>query len=219
MKTVFWVFLAALVVAVGGVGYVALQKNSALADSRLLATSLTQDIAGLKGNVSELQANLSDSQGKAKSLQSDLDTTRGDLDRAQGDLKSANGQIASLSTDLKSTQSANSALSQNLKKVSDPRHFQSVAELADWLAKDDTNTRYANARPSQLAYILQVRALRDGFILAANVAWDFSAGMIYSENVAVIDGTIFEIDPASDAVHNSKATFTILLPSHPEAQP
>ena len=141
------------------------------------------EIAGLQGDVSGLEEDLA-------ATEEDLEATEGDLAATEVDLAAVEAtnstlevgladsvaRVATLETELDDANSAtqtqldrNLTLSEELLTVKDPRHFETLEELEAWLAQDDTNTntRLASATPAERAFILQVRALRDGYLLPA----------------------------------------------------
>ena len=89
-----------------------------------------------------------------------------------------------------------------------------MAELTQWLAQDDTNTNpaYASLSSYSRAFVLQVKALRDGYLLPACLDWD--AMYIYSWNAAVVDGAVVSVNVDTDAVTVGPA-FSSAPPSHP----
>ena len=89
-----------------------------------------------------------------------------------------------------------------------------IAELEIWLEKDDTDTNdaYSSLKSEEKAYILQVKALRDGYILSACIDWD--SNYIYSWNVAIVGDTVYSINAATDVV-NEGPSFYDDLPLHP----
>ena len=107
-----------------------------------------------------------------------------------GKIKNNNAEIASQQT--------------KIDKVIAPRHFNSLDELNTWLQKAAVNTKYAALRPIERAYILQVLALRDGYLLPAGFELD---GATYiSFNTAYIDGTpygtLYMVSPTNNTVTN-----------------
>jgi hypothetical protein len=126
--------------------------------------------------------------------------TQASLDRAASDLATA------------ILTSSSQAVS--LKKVQDPGHFDTLTEITAWLAKDDTNTNpaYASLSNYSKAFILQVKALRDGYLLPACLDWDSS--FIYTWNAAIVGGTVYSIDPSTDTLTKGPA-FPVPPPSHP----
>jgi hypothetical protein len=133
----------------------------------------------------------------------------------QTSLSSTQSQLSQKTTELTAAQTVNTALTAELKKIKDPRHFASVTELKDWLAKDDTNTKYVSLEAVQRSFILQVRALRDGFLLPAT--FYVSGGVLYVVNEAVIGDQIYDVSSYNDTIafyHYCNAQ-----PSHPEPLP
>ncbi len=93
-------------------------------------------------------------------------------------------------------QNINLTLSDELKRVKYPRHFISIKELTDWLHNDATNTK--DELPIQLAFILQVRAAMDGFLLPVSLYWH--AGELWVTNKAVIGENIYGVNAQDDHV-------------------
>ena len=68
-----------------------------------------------------------------------------------------------------SAESEVAALSEELRTIRSPRHFKTITELTDWLAQDDTNTAYPGKSSAELAFIQQVKALRDGYLMSVMI--------------------------------------------------
>ena len=209
--------------------------QSQLATEKASVASLQTQLAAEKANVADLQTQLTAAKGQITSLTADLATATAKVTSLTADLATANGKVTSLTADLATANGAvtnlqgsllkagadlaaavalNTTQAATLKKVQDPRHFDTLAELTAWLAKDDTNTNpaYAAYSPAAKAYILQVKALRDGYILST--ALDYDATSIYSWNVAVAGGMVVMVNAANDAILTGP-TFASPPPSHP----
>ncbi|MGA3093922.1 MAG: tetratricopeptide repeat protein [Dehalococcoidales bacterium] len=241
-NTIFYAITALLVVALIALGIFYEQEVSKLNEADTRITGLTANVTSLEGqlttekaNVATLQTQLTAANGQVTSLTADLATANGKVTSLTADLATANGKVTSLTSDLAtanakvtSTQASldkansdlaaalitNTTQAATLKTVQDPRHFDTLAELTAWLAKDDTNTNpaYASYSGYSKAFILQVKALRDGYILPACLDWDSS--YIYSWNVAVVGGIVYSIDPTTDVLTQGP-TFGSPPPSHP----
>lgn len=184
--------ISVLAIGIVVTGYLLWQQTGKLGEAG-------SEIVALEGNVSDLQAKLVASEAKASSLEADLKTANAEIEKAQADVKTQ--------------QSINSALSAELKKVEDPRHFESLSELTDWLQKDDTNTntKYADVSNTQRAFILQVKALRDGYLLPVSL---YTEGVNnYVGNRAVIGDIIYGVRAGDD--YTWRYSSTAPLPSHP----
>ena len=92
-----------------------------------------------------------------------------------------------------SAESEVAALEDQVSALRSPRHFKTITELTDWLAQDDTDTAYLGKSFDELAFILQVRALRDGYLLPA-----FATTGGFGFNVAAIGNILYSIDPVDD---------------------
>jgi len=77
-----------------------------------------------------------------------------------------------------------------------------VQELTGWLVQDDTNTNpvYSSLPPSAKAYVLQVKALRDGYILPAQLGLDPTGTYILGFSLALVAANIYLVDPSTDVI-------------------
>jgi tetratricopeptide (TPR) repeat protein len=175
-----------------------------------LENQLSAETAGaeaLQASLAEAQSDLGTSQSRVTTLTADLSAANAATAATQVNLDKANADL--VAAILTSTSQAAS-----LKIIEDPRHFYTLAELTGWLAKDDTNTNpaYSSLSSYSKAFILQVRALRDGYLLPACLDWD--AAYIYTWNIAVVGGTVYSIDPSTDVLTKGPS-FSSAPPSHP----
>ncbi|MDO8716641.1 MAG: hypothetical protein Q7J73_07540 [Dehalococcoidales bacterium] len=164
-----------------------------LATANTRVTGLTTDLATANTRIATLTADLATANARVTTLTTNLATANATIVTLTADRAIANTQITSLTGELATANT-------NYRKVADPRHFFTVQELTDWLARDDTNTNpaYVGLRNSEKAYILMIRALRDGLLLPA--ALDYSNGITYYKNTAVVVGDIYDINVATDAI-------------------
>jgi len=115
---------------------------------------------------------------------------------------------------LEDTRSQVAELQEELNTVRDPAHFASLEALQDWLNTDDTNVAYASSRAVERAYILQVRALRYGYILPAYHEIDES--VLYFYNMAYISGKLYRVSPSNDTISQISEIKSIEpIASHP----
>ncbi len=127
-------------------------------------------------------------------------------------LTEAESEIVALEGNVSAQRNINSSLTEELKTVKDPRHFESVTELVGWLDQDDTDTKYKDGSDAQIAFILQVRALRDGYLLPAiplrvnnTPTW---------RNMAIIGDGVYWINALDD--NTRRRSFNVdPIPSHP----
>lgn len=168
----------------------AIRLSDELEDAQSQIAALEGDISSLEEEASSLQARLSDSEASVSSLEAELESAQNALE-AQQDV--------------------NSALAEEMKTVRDPAHFESLAKLTDWLYQDDTDEIYGHEDPLIVACILQVRALRDGYLLPVDI--DVVDGNNYISNCVVIGDSIYWVDAASDDI--DWANYVEPIPSHP----
>jgi predicted nucleic acid-binding Zn-ribbon protein len=223
-----FIVMAVLAAALITVGVLYGMESSNLKQART-------DIAGLENNVASLQTQLTAEQANAAALQTQLTATINDLNASrdevaqleddlsaseqhiadlQTELDAANAELAQAYTEIAGLTDANTALSEELNMVKDPRHFNSLDELETWLENDDTDTNdaYSSLTPQGRAYVLQVKALRDGYLLSACIDWD--SNYIYSWNIAVIGKAIYSINAETDVI-TAGPSFSDALPLHP----
>ncbi len=192
-----------------------------LAAAEAEVTRLEEDLATAEAQVSTLEAELTAAEGQVAVLEGNVSTLETDLAAAEGqvttleaDLAAAEAQLPALEAELADAEAQVATLAEELAKVKDPRHFTSLQELEAWLVQDDTDTAYPFAGPFEQAFILQVRALRDGYLLPAyfeDINYDFLVEL--SGNFAYIGDEIYYVDPAFDFVF--LWAFVDAIPSHP----
>lgn len=178
-----------------------------LAAERANVTSLNTQLASERVTVTNLQAELTSAKGDLTSTQSALATAQTSISALEGELVAAEARVAALQADLTIAQAnlsaataSNTALANDLNAVRSPRHFNSLQELTQWLANDDTDTNPAYATISGVAraYVLQVKALRDGYIISG---YGFMEGStMYYGNFAIAGSTVYDVDCVNDAV-------------------
>lgn len=122
--------------------------------------------------------------------------------------------LAKANDDLSDLTKTNEEQMAELNKIKDPRHFYTIEELRAWLQRDDTNTNpaYASLSLAEKAFVLQVKALRDGYLLPAAI--DADPQHIYSWNVAVIGASIYVVTASNDETM-FLANFEIPPTQHP----
>ncbi len=187
-KQISIVVIAVLVIGLIVTGVFLAQKSTSL-------TEAEARISALQGTVSTLQSNVS---GNVSSLQKSLVDSQATVSTLQNDLQAANVVVSRLQADIKAQQDLNSTLSTQLKTMQYPKNFASLAELTGWLQKDDTNTRYASVLPMQRAFILEVMAARDGYLLPVRVP--LGATTDYIINAAVIGDVVWSVKASDDLV-------------------
>lgn len=175
-----------LVAGAGALGFLYFQESDKLKDAE-------SEISSLEGNVSSLQSSLSAKDIEISSLESNLEVANASLQAAQA---------------------INIVLADELRSIKDPRHFTSLPELVDWLDQDDTDIIYAYKSLEELAFILQVAALRDGFLLPACFEdWEGDYLVDNVGNLAYIGDEIFMVWPEDDTVF--LWAYVAPIPSHP----
>ncbi|MDD4923819.1 MAG: hypothetical protein PHF74_03150 [Dehalococcoidales bacterium] len=174
------------------------QANAAALQAQLTAT--ISDLNASRAEVAQLEVNLADSELRIINLETELEE--------------ANTELAQAYAEIDGLTASNTALSTELDSIKDPRHFDSLEELETWLENDDTDTNdaYSALTPQAKAYVLQVKALRDGYLLSACIDWD--SNYIYSWNIAIIGKAIYSINAETDAI-NAGPSFYDEMPLHP----
>jgi hypothetical protein len=116
----------------------------------------------------------------------------------------ANGKVVTIqasldkaNSDLAAALVTNATQAATLRTIQYPRHFNSTIELTAFLAQDDTNTNPAYSGVTK-AYVLEIKALRAGFLLPVQIWWDSS--YVYYENIAIVGSNLYEVSPSTDAI-------------------
>jgi len=172
------------------------------------------DLATAESEIDDLQDDLTDAQDEVASLEADLATAQAEVAGLEADLATAQAEIADLELELDNAWLEVSALSDQLVVVRNPQHFSSVTELEGWLAQDDTDEVYAETDVYSYVYVLQARALRDGYLLPANfedIDLDYEADS--AGNMANINGDLYIVWPFSDEY--KVWMFGERVPAHP----
>ncbi len=194
-----------VVAAIVVIAVMASQKSTTdkqLKDSQQQVTSLQAQVSGLQTNLSSTQSQLSAAQAKAVT----------DLAAAKA---ASDAQIAALQKNASSLQSTIDAQAAKIKTMTYPRHFASVDELTTWLQKDDTNTLYPNptaVQKAQMAFILQVKAARDGYLMTVNIP--LGGGLDLITNRAIVGDIVYEVRASDDFVQRW-GSISPALPPYP----
>jgi len=206
--------ISILAIAVIGVGVFLWLQTSKLGDaeSEIVSqeseiASLEEEVTSLQGNVTNLEANVTSLEDNVSTLETSLSDSEEMASTLETDLETANSKISNLQGDVSIQRNINSQLTNELKTVKDPRHFSSLTELTDWLNKDETESN-TDKTGAQLAFMIQVSALRDGYILSTLIFDNGSASLL-----AVIEDEYWGIDPETD--ESFFFDYIKPLPSHP----
>jgi peptidoglycan hydrolase CwlO-like protein len=189
--------------------------NSDISASKAETTDYQSQLKAAQDAIMLLDGNITDLNNQNIKLTSDIATANTDISDTKFTLANTQSSISSIQSSLISAQNNVLTLNATVKKVTDPRHFASLQELTDWLQQDDTDTKYPAINNTTRAYILQVRALRDGFILAVSIWVDASGGWV--SNRAVIGAAVYAVNAKNDSV--SYYGGAAIMPSHPEPLP
>ena len=204
-----WVLIVVVILLVGSTGYLVFaytSTSSDLKDANATIYDYVAEVAGLERDVASLTDDLDTVTQERDTLQTEKTTLEGEKASLETELDDANSQISSLqsslsskTSELNSEKARTTSLQGELNTVMYPRHFNSVQELADWLQQDDTDTQYADKRPAVWSYILQVRALQDGYLLPVSVYVEGQS--TYWSNCAVIGGEIYWVYADDDSFY------------------
>jgi uncharacterized coiled-coil protein SlyX len=189
--------------------------NKDLTTSQAESADVQLQLKNAQDKIVLINSNITDFTAQNNKLTNDLAAAKTTLTDVKSTLAGAQSTLPVVQLSLSTTQSNILTLNATITKVTDPRHFASLQELKDWLAKDDTNIKYAALDFHQRDYILEVRALRDGFILS--VAHYYDAQGYWEDVEAVIGGTVYFVDSLTD--YAWVYTTVPVQPSHPEPLP
>lgn len=143
--------------------------------------------------IDQLQSDLGEAQQNLTDIQNQLDTAQANINQLQADISQMQIELNQAYEDL------DDAISE-LSTIRSPRHFTSLSELQTWLANDDTDTRYSSETALNRAYILQVKALRDGYILPVSIHYP-GDHTFYSYNTAFVNGNIYIVSSYNDSYY------------------
>ena len=177
--------------------------------------NLNDDLKASEAQVATLQSQVNGLQSERTDLQGKLTSSQNNLTSRDASLATANTQIAALKTDVDSKQGTITAQAAEIKKMKYPKHFNTIDELANWLQKDNTNTLFANPsaiQKAQLAFVLQIRAAREGYFLSTNMPVAGNLDLIV--NRALVGDVIYEIR-AWDDFTQRWGTVSPAMPSYP----
>jgi septal ring factor EnvC (AmiA/AmiB activator) len=194
----------------GNVSSLQSQLTTAQANSASLQTQLNTaqaSVTKLTADLNTAQSSSTTALSQVKTLQSNLDSANASVTKLTGDLAAANTRATTFQTSLdkanadlaKATQDLAKATTDLTKANSDikalrsPRHFSSVDELKTWLTKAGNVSGYTTSTAIDQAYILQVMALRDGFLLSPRITWDSNNNPTI-ECIAIAGGTVYLIN-------------------------
>ncbi len=164
-----------------------------------------------QSQVTSLRGELTAAQGQVQTLQGQIQSVQGGDSKLKSDFLAATSKVQSLEGDVSTLKDLNSTLSQEQKKIKYPRHFANQAELTAWLQKDDTNTKYGAVSALQRAFVLQARAIQDGYLL--QVRMPDLGRTDFVMNVAIIGDTIYYITSSDDSVE--KQGVLQVVPAYP----
>jgi|TARA_Y100000294_G_C8522159_1_gene323353 hypothetical protein len=213
-------------------GIFLLQQTDELTETKSQVVILEGEVFILEGNVRNLETRLTEStieistlEGTISTLQTEKDgaearglTLQTELTKANDDITEAIANLAEAQEDSTARQAIISRLSDELNFVKDPRNFKSLEELEDWLAEDDTdsNLRYDEIPSTEIAFILQIKALRSGYLLPAWFEdFDMDGALDYVGNLAYIGTEIYYIWAEDDIIFLMITTDVPLIADHP----
>ena len=220
----------AVVIIIAGIFL--LQQTDELTETKSQVVILEGEVFSLEGNVLNLETRLTEStieistlEGTISTLQTEKDgaearglTLQTELTKANDDITEAIADLAEAQESITARQAIISKLSDELNFVKDPRNFKSLEELEEWLAEDDTdsNLRYDEIPTTEIAFILQIKALRSGYLLPA---WfediDMDGTLDYVGNLAYIGTEIYYVWAEDDFVFLMIQTDVPPIADHP----
>ena len=212
-----WACIGVIVVLIGSTGYLAFAytgTNSDLTEANSTIDDYVIEVDGLEQDIANLNDDLDDMTDERDTLQTEKADLETELDDANSEISSLESSLSTKTSELNSEKARANALQSELNTVMYPRHFNSVQELRDWLEQDDTDTM--DESPAELACILQVRALQDGYILCSFIA-EIDYGVTDGCCWAFIEGDMYGIYPDDDEVEYIYSIGTY-LPTYPISQ-
>ena len=180
------------------------------------ATAIQGQLDAERAGATALEIELAAQMTRIAALETELEGLYALVDDEDiaAELARLSAELAEANADLTRLMTESAATLTELAKIKNPRHFGTKEELKDWLEHDDTNTNpdYELLGPANRAFILQVKALRDGYILPAAI--DADDDNIYVWNIAVIGTTVYVVNADTDEIFEL-AIFSDTLPVGP----
>ena len=123
------------------------------------------------------------SKSKYEALQSEYEASQADYDELNANYVAKKNELA------------------EIKEVYPPRDFSSLSELQEWLLKNDVSERAPITIAENWyskALEIQEDALKDGYIISADIDYDSETELFYVACVTIINGDIWAWDPETD---------------------
>ena len=190
----------AIIVILGGFGWggwLLVQTTDELNQAKSTINSINANLSTAQTQLNEEKTRSANLQIKIQALESELESIKQLVGEPQSDIAA---EISRLNAELAKAKADANATLVELTKIKNPRHFYTIEELRAWLEQDDTNTNpnYETLGLADKAFILQVKALRDGYLLPAAI--DADSDHIYSWNIAVVGAGIYVVTADTDEV-------------------
>lgn len=144
-----------------------------------------------------LQAEYAALQDENASLEAELGQAKSDLTKAEADYDALNADYDALNADY---EAASNELAE-IKEVYPPRDFSSLSELQDWLLANDVSERPVTESAERwysVALEIQEDALKDGYIVSAEVFYDENTELFSVTCTTIINGDLWWWDPETD---------------------
>jgi len=189
-----WISIPLISVLVLGLiasGYFLWQQTNALEIAHADITDLETNNATLEESVNTLENNIDTLEENVSTLETQVLESETIVSNLEEALVLANNETQKLQADVSTQRNINTSLTEELKTIKSPRNFESTQELADWLYEDDTDTLYADEDMEVVAYILMIRAMRDGYLLPA-ITW-LDEYSYYTTNSTIIGDELYYI--------------------------
>jgi hypothetical protein len=174
--------------------------------------NLKKDLDESEAKVATLQSQVGTLQGNVSSLQTQYNQEKAKSTSLEQDLTEAENQITALNKQASTNQSTITDQASQIKTMKYPRHFNSLNELTNWLQADDTNIKYAGLSNSQISFILQIRAARDGYLLPVRLP--IGGTLEYITNMAIIGDSAYSVRGTDDFVEKW-INISPVMPSYP----
>jgi len=150
------------------------------------------------------QSELDTTKSKLQSVQSELDTSKLEFESVQNEFTATKSELQSVQNELEELRNELA----EIKEVYPPRDFSSVSELRDWLYLNTVSERMPSRTiQNWFAKALEVQedALKDGYIISADIDYNEQTDEFSVICVAIIDGEYWAWDPQGDEpLHESR---------------
>jgi hypothetical protein len=173
--------------------------RATLAQEALAVGSLRKQLDVEQGKTAELQAQIMVVSNQSQLQSAELRYYQENLTSIEAAKTILQTQYSNALLSIENLKEDNADLAESLKRINNPRSFDSLDELRIWLEDDITDIVFSTSPAITRANALQLAALRSGYIISV-CAYVINSQQYAVFNIALIGDTFFQINPYNDAI-------------------